>query len=153
MIGLLMTAHQAGGILAALLGLWLVEPFGWRSAFWVGPAPLVIAVPLVAMYLPESLGFLLARDRTDDARRLADRFGAARVAAVWAASAPSSGPGSAGGSSVHHWLTSPSSADVSAPGRRRPLPCHAAQRGHRNASCPSKVRPLASGHADDALHG
>ncbi|MGW7617474.1 MFS transporter [Streptomyces antimycoticus] len=28
MIGLLMTAHQAGGILAALLGLWLVEPFG-----------------------------------------------------------------------------------------------------------------------------
>ncbi|MBO3680774.1 aromatic acid/H+ symport family MFS transporter [Streptomyces sp. NEAU-YJ-81] len=74
MIGLLMTAHQAGGILAALLGLWLVEPFGWRSAFWVGLAPLVIAVPLVAMFLPESLGFLIARGRTDEARRLADRY-------------------------------------------------------------------------------
>ncbi|WP_030606776.1 MFS transporter [Streptomyces sclerotialus] len=74
MIGLLMTAHQAGGILAACLGLWLVEPFGWRSAFWVGLAPLVIAVPLVVKFLPESLGFLLARNRTEEARRLAERY-------------------------------------------------------------------------------
>ncbi|GAA0462194.1 aromatic acid/H+ symport family MFS transporter [Streptomyces olivaceiscleroticus] len=74
MIGLLMTAHQAGGILAACLGLWLVEPFGWRSAFWVGLAPLVIAVPLVAKFLPESLGFLLARHRTEEAHRLAERY-------------------------------------------------------------------------------
>lgn len=74
MIGLLMTAYQAGGILAACLGLWMVEPFGWRSAFWVGLAPLVVAVPLVVKFLPESLGFLLARDRTEEARRLADRY-------------------------------------------------------------------------------
>ncbi|MGI5466827.1 MFS transporter [Streptomyces sp. CA-132043] len=74
MIGLLMTAHQAGGILAACLGLWMVEPFGWRSAFWIGLAPLVVAVPLVVRFLPESLGFLLARGRTDEARLLAERY-------------------------------------------------------------------------------
>ncbi|WAP59783.1 aromatic acid/H+ symport family MFS transporter [Streptomyces luomodiensis] len=74
MIGLLMTAHQAGGILAALLGLWMVEPLGWRSVFWVGLAPLIVAVPLVALHLPESLGFLMARGRTDEARRLAERY-------------------------------------------------------------------------------
>jgi AAHS family benzoate transporter-like MFS transporter len=74
MIGLLMTAHQAGGILAACLGLWVVEPFGWRSAFWIGVAPLVIAVPLVAKFLPESLGFLIAHDRTDEARSLARHY-------------------------------------------------------------------------------
>ncbi|MGW2327637.1 MFS transporter [Streptomyces sp. NPDC001700] len=88
MIGLLMTAHQAGGILAACLGLWVVEPFGWRSAFWIGVAPLVIAVPLVAKFLPESLGFLIVRGRTDEARRLARHYEVELPATTHAPTAP-----------------------------------------------------------------
>jgi AAHS family benzoate transporter-like MFS transporter len=75
MIGLLMTAHHVGGILASSLSLWLVAPFGWRSVFWVGVIPLVIAVPLVVRFLPESLGFLVARGRRDEAEAFARRHG------------------------------------------------------------------------------
>ncbi len=38
-IGMLMTAHHAGGILSAYVALWIVEPLGWRAAFWVCVAP------------------------------------------------------------------------------------------------------------------
>ncbi|MEV4109701.1 aromatic acid/H+ symport family MFS transporter [Nonomuraea sp. NPDC049695] len=75
MIGALMTAHHAGGILASLLSLWLVAAFGWRSMFWVGVIPLLIAVPLVLSLLPESLGFLVARGRRSEAEALARRHG------------------------------------------------------------------------------
>ncbi|GIE90220.1 MFS transporter [Actinoplanes regularis] len=69
-----MTAHQVGGIVAGSLGLWLLDNHGWRSAYWVGVLPLFIAVPLIARFLPESLSFLVARGRTDEARALAGRY-------------------------------------------------------------------------------
>ncbi|GGL66328.1 MFS transporter [Streptomyces fumigatiscleroticus] len=72
-IGMLMTAHHAGGILSAYVALWVVEPLGWRAAFWVCVAPLVF-VPVLARFLPESLSFLLAKGRAEEARELAGRF-------------------------------------------------------------------------------
>ncbi|MFJ5973285.1 MFS transporter [Streptomyces sp. NPDC093060] len=72
-IGLLMTAHHAGGILSAYVAKWLVEPVGWRSAFWVCVLPLLF-VPVLAKVLPESLSFLVAKGRTERARALADRY-------------------------------------------------------------------------------
>ena len=73
-IGVLMTAHHAGGILSAYVAQWLVEPAGWRSAFWVCVIPLLL-VPVLIKALPESLSFLLAQGRTDQARALATRHG------------------------------------------------------------------------------
>ncbi|MBQ0825898.1 MFS transporter [Streptomyces tagetis] len=72
-IGLLMTAHHAGGILSAYVALWIVEPLGWRAAFWVCVAPLLF-VPVLARFLPESLSFLVARGRAEQARHLAARY-------------------------------------------------------------------------------
>ncbi|MFG2347352.1 MFS transporter [Streptomyces phaeochromogenes] len=72
-IGMLMTAHHAGGILSAYVALWIVEPFGWRAAFWVCVVPLLF-VPVLARFMPESLSFLVAKGRTEEARELADRF-------------------------------------------------------------------------------
>ncbi|MBQ0851925.1 aromatic acid/H+ symport family MFS transporter [Streptomyces sp. BH-SS-21] len=72
-IGLLMTAHHAGGILSAYVALWIVEPLGWRAAFWVCVVPLLF-VPALARFLPESLSFLVAKGRTEEARALAGRF-------------------------------------------------------------------------------
>ncbi|MEK8173022.1 MFS transporter [Streptomyces sp. M19] len=37
LVGVVMTAHQAGGMLAAGLGLWIVPDLGWRSVFWSPP--------------------------------------------------------------------------------------------------------------------
>ncbi|WP_320782790.1 aromatic acid/H+ symport family MFS transporter [Streptomyces sp. CRN 30] len=73
-IGLLMTAHHAGGILSAYVALWIVEPLGWRAAFWVCVVPLLF-VPVLVKWLPESLSFLVAQGRRDEAGALAARFG------------------------------------------------------------------------------
>jgi AAHS family benzoate transporter-like MFS transporter len=70
-VGVLMTAHQAGGALAGALALSLVESVGWRAVFWLGALPLVIAVPVIWAMLPESITFLLARGRADEATALA----------------------------------------------------------------------------------
>ncbi|MEV0170587.1 aromatic acid/H+ symport family MFS transporter [Streptomyces sp. NPDC050803] len=72
-IGLLMTAHHAGGILSAYVAKWLIEPAGWRAAFWVCVLPLLFA-PVLAKFLPESLSFLVAKGRTEEARTLAARY-------------------------------------------------------------------------------
>ncbi|MFF4897743.1 MFS transporter [Streptomyces sp. NPDC001068] len=71
-IGLLMTAHHAGGILSAYVAKWLVEPVGWRAAFWVCVLPLLF-VPVLLRFLPESLSFLVAKGRGEEARALAER--------------------------------------------------------------------------------
>ncbi|MEV7436710.1 MFS transporter [Streptomyces griseoviridis] len=74
-IGTLMTAHHTGGILSAYVAKWLVEPVGWRAAFWVCVLPLLFA-PVLARFLPESLSFLVAKGRTEEAHALAARYDA-----------------------------------------------------------------------------
>lgn len=73
-VGTLMTAHQGGGIMAGFLGLWTSGPDGWRVAYWICVIPLLVGVPLVARFLPESMRFLIAKGRTEEARALADRY-------------------------------------------------------------------------------
>ncbi|MGW0417709.1 MFS transporter [Streptomyces sp. NPDC003015] len=72
-IGLLMTAHHAGGILSAYVAKWLIDPVGWRAAFWVCVLPLLFA-PVLEKFLPESLSFLVAKGRGEEARALAERY-------------------------------------------------------------------------------
>ncbi|MGC0328348.1 AAHS family benzoate transporter-like MFS transporter [Streptomyces sp. SAI-170] len=71
-VGSLMTAHQAGGIVAGLVALGTGD---WRLSFWICVIPLFIGVPLAAKYLPESMAFLQAKGRTEQARALAERYG------------------------------------------------------------------------------
>ncbi|MFB8775714.1 MFS transporter [Streptomyces broussonetiae] len=79
-IGMLMTAHHAGGILSAYVALWVVEPLGWRAAFWICVLPLLFAGVLLK-FLPESLSFLAAKGRTEEAAELAARYGVEAPAA------------------------------------------------------------------------
>lgn len=72
-IGALMTAHHAGGILSAYVAKWVVEPHGWAAAFWICVTPLLF-VPAFLKFLPESLTFLVAKGRLDEAGALASRF-------------------------------------------------------------------------------
>jgi MFS transporter, AAHS family, benzoate transport protein len=74
-IGVLMTAHQTGGIAAGLLGLWLIPALGWRSIYWVGVLPLVLLIPLILIMLPESLTYLVAKGQMEKARATAGRLG------------------------------------------------------------------------------
>ncbi|WP_406147828.1 MFS transporter [Streptomyces sp. NBC_01012] len=71
-VGSLMTAHQAGGIVAGFVALWTGD---WRVSFWICVIPLFVGVPLAIKYLPESLTFLQAKGRTEEAGALAERYG------------------------------------------------------------------------------
>ncbi|NEB74942.1 aromatic acid/H+ symport family MFS transporter [Streptomyces sp. SID14478] len=73
--GVIMTAHQTGGAVAPLLALWLIDDFGWRSAFLVGAVPALVFLPLALKMLPESPTNLLTRGRCAEAQRAADAYG------------------------------------------------------------------------------
>jgi MFS transporter, AAHS family, benzoate transport protein len=64
-----------GGVIAALVALVVLPGPGWRWMFFLGVVLLVVVLPIVLRWLPESVTFLDAAGRTDEAaavrRRLA----------------------------------------------------------------------------------
>jgi MFS transporter, AAHS family, benzoate transport protein len=60
--------YMAGGILAGVLALLLLEPVGWRSLFWFGALP-VLLLPLAWKLVPESQAWLQARQDASTPRR------------------------------------------------------------------------------------
>ncbi len=68
------SGYPLGGIIAAGLAIPLIPAFGWRIMFWIGVAPLVLVVPVALFFLPESVGFLLAKGRRNEAEIIARRF-------------------------------------------------------------------------------
>lgn len=65
----------AGGVTAALLGIVLLEPIGWRGLFMLGATPILFLLPLAWFKLPESPRWLLSRGREEEARAAAARTG------------------------------------------------------------------------------
>jgi MFS transporter, AAHS family, benzoate transport protein len=72
---LMFVGYSVGGMLAALTALALLARHGWRPLMALGAVPLVFVLPLAWRYLPESVGFLLAKNREAEAGALADRYG------------------------------------------------------------------------------
>lgn len=93
---LMFAGYSVGGVLAAVLALLLVADQGWRPLFAIGAAPLLIVLPLAWRYLPESVGYLVAKGRDDEARGLAERYGVdvEALRAEQAAAAGAAGPSS-----------------------------------------------------------
>jgi AAHS family 4-hydroxybenzoate transporter-like MFS transporter len=56
-----------GALLGALMQAYILEPFGWRGAFWIAVALPAIMLPFVYFLLPESLRALVARNPQDPA--------------------------------------------------------------------------------------
>lgn len=63
------TIVLAGSMLGALLGsamqVFLLEPYGWHAAFWLGTAMPLLLLPVLYLFLPESPKFLAARNPDD----------------------------------------------------------------------------------------
>ncbi|EME56850.1 MFS transporter [Amycolatopsis decaplanina] len=59
-----MTGYHVGAVLTALLGIWLIQPLGWRAMFVAGALPALVLVPLMIKYLPESESFERAREKS-----------------------------------------------------------------------------------------
>jgi MFS transporter, AAHS family, benzoate transport protein len=72
---LMYSGYSFGGIFAALAGLALLPQTDFRVMYALGALPLVVVLPLAWRYLPESIAFLAAKGRHDEARALADRYG------------------------------------------------------------------------------
>jgi AAHS family benzoate transporter-like MFS transporter len=71
---LMYSGYSLGALLSALAGMAFLPGAGWRFVVGVGAAPL-LGLPLLMRLLPESLEFLVAKGRLDDARKLARRLG------------------------------------------------------------------------------
>lgn len=72
---LVFVGYNTGAIMASVMGLLLLESFGWRSLFVIGGLPAIILVPLMLRYLPESPAFLRSRGRLDEANDIARKYG------------------------------------------------------------------------------
>jgi AAHS family 4-hydroxybenzoate transporter-like MFS transporter len=74
-VTLAFTAFPFGGLIGALTSSYVIPQFGWQAVFYIGGvAPLAVAAVL-ALWLPESLRFLIARNiRIDEARRTLARI-------------------------------------------------------------------------------
>jgi MFS family permease len=57
----MMTGYHVGAVVTALLGILVIERFGWQWMFVVGALPALVLVPLMLRYLPESGSFLRSR--------------------------------------------------------------------------------------------
>jgi AAHS family benzoate transporter-like MFS transporter len=65
----------AGGVVASILGILLLNEIGWRGLFMIGALPLVLLVPIAWFKLPESPRWLLARGREQEAQAASQSTG------------------------------------------------------------------------------
>src|SRR5690625_2328592 len=64
----------AGGVFAALMGILLLEPLGWRGLFMIGALPILL-LPIAWFKLPESPQWLMTRGHRQRAFALAQKTG------------------------------------------------------------------------------
>ncbi|AHH17489.1 benzoate transport protein [Nocardia nova SH22a] len=72
--GLTLTGYSVGGIVAALAALALLPGHTWRLLYGLA-ALYILILPVMYFWLPESVNHLILRGRTDEARRVASRYG------------------------------------------------------------------------------
>ncbi|MGA3125704.1 MAG: MFS transporter [Candidatus Korobacteraceae bacterium] len=58
---------NVGGVVAALLSIWLFPHYGWRSVYFMGGIPLLV-LPIYGKFLPESPVRLVRRNRLEKLR-------------------------------------------------------------------------------------
>lgn len=67
MIGLMFVAYNLGAASGGFIASWSIGEFGWHSVFFIGGAAAVPVILVLALWLPESIRFLLVSGR-DQAR-------------------------------------------------------------------------------------
>ena len=72
---LMFSGYAVGGVMAALLAMALLPSIGFRGMLAIGGAPLLLVVPLLVKFLPESPTYLIARGRTDEAQLIIASYG------------------------------------------------------------------------------
>ncbi|KUZ74186.1 MFS transporter [Burkholderia ubonensis] len=65
MVAVMFSGYSIGGMLAAMMGKEMIERYGWQSVFIAAGVP-VLLVPLILKWMPESMPFLIKRDRKEE---------------------------------------------------------------------------------------
>ncbi|MGO4498868.1 MFS transporter [Paenibacillus sp. 2RAB27] len=73
MNAIMFSGYPLGGVLGALASLFFLNDYGWRFLFWLGLSPIVL-VPFLIWKLPESLNFLVARNRKQEAEAICKKY-------------------------------------------------------------------------------
>ncbi|TCG09582.1 MFS transporter [Paraburkholderia steynii] len=73
LVTLVFAGYSVGGVLVALIGKQLIAAYGWQSMFYVAGAP-VLFIPLLLKTMPESMPFLIKKQRYDDLRKVAKKL-------------------------------------------------------------------------------
>jgi AAHS family benzoate transporter-like MFS transporter len=63
------SGYAVGGVLSAALGIVLIPKLGWQSVFFIGALPL-LTIPLMIKFLPDSIGFLVAKNEKEKVGKL-----------------------------------------------------------------------------------
>lgn len=71
--GLTMSGYAVGTVLCSLLALWMIPNHGWRPMYYAAGIFLLI-VPLMWFQLPESVSWLVSKNRIDEAREISKRY-------------------------------------------------------------------------------
>ncbi|WP_414654593.1 MFS transporter [Intrasporangium sp.] len=71
----MMSGVPIGGSVAALVGLWLLPAFGWRSMYAVAVVAVLVLLPLCVALLPESPSWLRSHGRVAEAERTEAVYG------------------------------------------------------------------------------
>ncbi len=64
-LGLVTLGYPLGAILGGIVSAWLIGELGWRAVFAFGGLCSALLIPFVALRLPESLDYLIARKPRD----------------------------------------------------------------------------------------
>ncbi|MCA4131723.1 aromatic acid/H+ symport family MFS transporter [Arthrobacter sp. M4] len=85
--GLMYSGYSLGIVVSALSALAFLPTLGWRWVIGLGAVPIVI-LPLIAVLVPESIEYLMAKGRRERAAQLASKLGIAPfVPEDWASAA------------------------------------------------------------------
>lgn len=71
---LMYSGYPIGAVVSALAGMAYMEQYGWRAVVAIGALPLLF-IPVLMLWLPESLDFLVGKGRHREAQALAERLG------------------------------------------------------------------------------
>lgn len=73
LVALMFSGYAVGGMMSAGLGIWIVPNYGWEIMFYLAAVPLLM-LPLMLRFLPESVAFLMAQKRDEEARSILQRI-------------------------------------------------------------------------------
>ncbi|GGO79844.1 MFS transporter [Marinobacterium nitratireducens] len=69
LVALMFSGYAVGGMMSAGLGIWIVPNYGWEIMFYLAIVPMLL-LPLMLKFLPESVAFLMAQKREQEARSI-----------------------------------------------------------------------------------